>query len=361
MRNKMSYDGVGGKATLPNGKVLKVQGGNGLQESYSPHELDTMYLSEVSGEPQVHQFARSRDLAIDITMTNFVRAYKFETLTFIGDTVAPRRAVKSKSGRYKTRGKEALDIHVSDQLSDRGMANEIVWAAGETPYFIDPHGLVGFCSDEEIEENGALQCATEVSILLKAAVALRQEIRVRNAADATSNTSTPATNWDTSATIHSDVKDAKQAMKSLSGFLPNVFAIGDHIADAVVANTNIKSDIVSAMSVADGREVLSAMSGQDLARFRPWGMQVVMPDCMYNSANAGLARVLARVWGDDGYMFRIDNEMRSMTWALQFEMLKEMIVRWRSENPGGWYYTIIYKRVVKEVTPESIHKLIDLL
>lgn len=330
----------------------------------SPHEMDLMYLSDTaeSAGQEAISFATGRQLAIDTTMTNLVRAYRFEEQTFIADIVAPRRAVRSRIGRYKNRGKEALNIDVSDKLSDRGMANEIGFAATESTYLIDPHGLKGFCSDDEIDESGAIQCATELSILLKAATMLRQEIRVRNLADATSFTTNPANDWDTSAAVHMDVKDAVQSMKGRLGFRPNVIVLGDHICDEIVANANIKADIVASTSVADGRDYMRSMTGADLPRFRPWGMEMLQPDAQFNSASPGLAiaNPLDRVWGDDGYLFRSDNETRTMTWALQLELLRETIVRWRTEDPAGWWYKIVYKRVVKEITPEAVHKLIDL-
>ena len=333
-----------------------------LDGAMSPHEDDLIYLSDITGDKDL-QFARSKDLAIQTDLTNMVRAYKPENWTYIGDVVAPRKPVGSKSGRYKTLGQEGWDIDLSDYLSDEGEATTLNFAVGNVAYYIDPHGMKTFISDESMEENIPINAATIGVMRLKQATMLRQEIRIRNLADATSNTSTPGTDWDTSSVIHNDVAAGQEIMQPALGQRANIIALGDHIMDQVVGNANMISSIAAAMAATDGRKLLGAATSTGIAEVtNPWGMRVLLPNSFYNTAAPGLARTKARVWGDDGFMFYVDNETFTSTWAVQFELLKETIVRWRDEmrGTGGWWYKLIYKRVAKEITPEAVVKLIDL-
>jgi hypothetical protein len=271
--------------------------------------------------------------------------------------------VGSKSGRYKTLGQEGWDIDLSDYLSDEGEATTLTYAAGNVAYYIDPHGMKSFVSDEAMEENIPINAAAIAVMRLKQACMLRQEIRIRNLADATSNTSTPGTDWDTSTAIHTDVAAGQAIMQPALGQRANVIALGDHIMDEVVGNANMISSIAAAMAATDGRKLLGVATGAGIAEVtNPWGMRVILPNAFYNSAEPGVARTKVRVWGDDGFMFYTDGETFTSTWAVQFELLKETIVRWRDEmrGTGGWWYKLIYKRVAKEITPEAVLKLIDL-
>jgi len=325
--------------------------------------MDLLYLSDVTGDPDVQKFARSKDLAIQTDLTNMVRAYRPENFTYIGDIVAPRKPVGSKSGRYKTLGQEGWDVDLSDYLSDEGEATTLTYAAGNVAYYIDPHGMKTFVSDEAMNENIPINAAAIATMRLQQACLLRQEIRIRNLADATGNTTTPATDWDTSATIHTDVAAAQAIMQPALGARANVIALGDHIADEMLGNSSMKGDIAAASAVQDGRKFFGMMTSAGLAEAtNPWGMRVILPNAFYNTAAPGLARTKARVWGDDGFMFYVDSETFTSSWAVQFELLKETIVRWRDEmrGTGGWWYKLIYKRIAKEITPEAVLKLIDL-
>lgn len=331
--------------------------GRKIPRSLSP---ELTYLLDVANNQDYEElrYAVASDMAIDTTMTNLVRAYRFEDQVSICDTVAPIKPVRSRSGRWKTRGKEAVDIHVSDLAADRSETNEIGFAVGEQTYYIDTRRLKLLVTDEEAEERGILNAATEGVILLRHATLLRQEIRIRNLADATTNETTPGTDWDTSSVIHADVTAAKIAFTDLLGLPPTHIAFGDHVANEIASNADIKADIVTATNLPDGRGFINLIDGKTLPRMM-WGLQVLVPTVMYNSAARGATRVLTRVWGDDAYMFRIDRSTRTDTWAIQPQTLAPTIVRWRNPDPGGWYYKLMMKRDEQELTSEAIHQLLD--
>lgn len=334
-----------------------------IVDARSPHELDFLYLSEVTGQPELASFATAAGMVIQQDLTNLARTYKPDNFTFINEAVAPIVRVQTESGRYSALGQEGFDVDVSDHLADDGQAGTLVWAAEKVSFQIDPRGLQTFVSDRVMIQQGAVNAATTATKLLKQALMLRQEIRVRNLADATSITSTPATDWDTSATVHTDVAAVQSLMQGALGLRANMIALGDHIADELLGNANLVGNIAAASAVQDGRKWLGMVTSAGLAAAtNPWGMTVVLPNSFYTSSAPGLARTKARVWGDDGFIFYIDRDTETSAWAVQFSYLEPMVVRWRDESRGvgGWWYKMIYQRLVKELTPEAIVKLIDL-
>lgn len=329
----------------------------------SPHEMDFAYIGEVTGHPELQSFATAAGMVIQEDLTNLARSYKPWQQTMIADEVAPRVSVMTETGRYTTWGQEGFDIAVSDQLADDANAGELVFSAAKVSFQIDPRGLQTFVSDRVAKVRGAASAAAHATTLLSHALALRQEIRVRNLADATSNTSTPGTDWDTSTAINTDVAAAQAAMETLLGLRGTHIAFRNQIADEIIGNPNTAANIAAAATVTDGRKYLGMMEGQSLAQVtNPWGLRVLIPSCSYNSANPGLARVKAQVWGDDGFLFHIDRESETSTWAVQLEYLAPVVVSWRvmERGIGGTMYKMFYQRLAKEITPEAVHKLIDL-
>lgn len=306
------------------------------------------------------QFAISKDMAIDTTMTNFARAFTFEKQMFAGDLLAFPKRVRGRNGQWKNRGLEAQDVHTSDIGADRAQSGEIGFAVGETPYFIDTRRLKTLVTDEEIEERGPIDPALEATVLLKHALKLRQEIRIFNLADATSNDTAIGTNWDTSADVHTEINAGKEAMKTRIGSHPTHILFGDHVADALLANTALLPDWNVANALDPGTKMFTLMSGKKFPR-EAWGMQVMIPDVTFNSAAKGAARTLVRIWDQDCFLFYLDPSNRSMTWAIQPQMLDITIVRWRNDDPGGFYYKAMMKRDEVEATSESIQQLVDVI
>jgi len=333
-----------------------------IVDALSSHEMDFNYLSEVTGQPDLASFAHAAGMVIQEDLTNMARTYKPENFTFAADAMAPVVKVQTESGRYSALGQEGFDVDVSDNLADDGQAGTLVWAAEKVSFQIDPRGLQTFVSDRIGRTRGEVNAANIATKLLKQALMLRQEIRVRNLADATSNTIANGTDWDTSAAVHTDVAAAQAVMQAALGIRGNLINLGDHVADEMLGNANLVSNIAAASAVSDGRDWLGMITSKGLENKNPWGLSVILPNAFYTSSNPGLARVKARVWGDDGYLVYTDRDTETSAWAVQFSYLEPLVVRWRDETRGvgGWWYKMFFQRLVKEITPEAIVKLPDL-
>jgi hypothetical protein len=320
-------------------------------------EAEYLYSLEPDEELGPEQFARSKDLSQDILMTNLVRVYDYPSQRFIADTVAPVKGVRSRQGSWKTRGQEALDITVSDHGSDKGETHEISRAVGEGTYTTTIRKLKTFVSDAEIEERGAFDPVQEAVLDLKHAIDLRQEVRVRNLADATGNGVTIGTDWDT-GNVHLDVMQNVNLFEAQLGLSPTHIIIPSHVAREILANASIDMGVFTATNIPKGTDAVSLI---DVGVFpsRPWGLMPLIPNAMYNSSVDPEVVTVTRVWGDDAFLVYIDPGSRSSNWAVQQELLKPTIVRWYDTDRGGWYYKIIAKRTENEVMADAMYKMAD--
>jgi len=306
-------------------------------------------------------YARAKDMAVDILMTNYVQVYKYEDAVMAADIVAPVKKVRSRTGSYKKRTKESLDVSVSDEGSQDGGTNEIMMKVGTGTYSAEIRKLKIFISDDEISEKGVLDPFQEATILLRHGIDLRQEIRIRNLADATSLEATPGTDWDTSAAVNTDIAAAKNAFILANGQPATHILFNYDVGNQLLANASQKAGVFGAVpSPMDGPGILDWQDASQLARKRPWGLIPIITNVMYSTAvGPGTTVVPAYVWPDDAFLFRVDKSARSTTWGIQMELMPKTIIRWRDEDRGGWFLKIVQKRDEIEATASAIYQLLD--
>lgn len=339
--------------------------GTNLEFSRSLENLsrdEVAYLYNLTGDEDFSDdhFARAKDMSVDALMTNFVQVYKYEDQVMAHNIVAPPKSVRSRTGPYKKRGREILDISVSDTGSDKGETNEILMKVGEGTYTIEIRKLKIFVSDDEIKEVGPLNAIQEAVVLLKHGIDLRQEIRIRNLAEATTNTAAAAAVWDTGATVNTDIVAAKNAFALANGQEATHVQFNKDVANEMLANTAQGAGVfgtipspLSARAVVGELDAMKFFQGN-----KPWGLVPVVTNVMYSTAvGPEDAQVAAYVWPDNAYLFRVDNATRSTTWGMQPELMPVTIVRWRDEDRGGWLIKIVRKRDEIEATSTAIREI----
>ena len=304
--------------------------------------------------PSIH------DVRVDVTLTNFVRNYRFERQLMAHDLIAPLVPVTSFAGRYKELGKELLNINVSDSGGERGETNEIGYDVTEATYEAIERRLKILVTDREIKYSPSkLQPMRQAAIAVTHALKLRQEARIETLAVATSNSTTPGNDWDNAAaTIVADVNAGIAAMKGILGFKPTHWLIPDHVADEIAGQATIVAAIQAAAAMNRPMELLNTLHGGALPSVM-FGMKVIIPTVMYNSAEPGAAIVVARIWDQDSYLFSLGGAGTGANWAVQMQSTAFTIVKWRNPDPPGWYVKAVFERDEIEVTPEAIHKFID--
>jgi hypothetical protein len=339
----------------------------GLHSPYSNPQStltreEVAYLYNLTGDEDLspQAYASSKDMAIDAHMTGFVRRYQFEDCVMANRIIAPIKQVRSRVGTYKTRDKSALDVDVSDEGAQDGSTNEIHFRVGEGTYTCENRKLKIYVDDDEIMERGALDPMQEGTILLKHGIELRQEIRIRNLAEATTNAATIGTDWDTSDAIHTDITTNQIAFEAACGMPATHAVINSDVAGEILANqTGETRPLFGAIPMLKGvSETLGSLGWMNFPKYA-WGMRIIVTNCRYNSAIPLATRVAAYIWPDAMFMFRVDNATRATTWAIQPTVLKDTIVRWRDEDRGGWYIKIVRKQDEVEVTSDAVRELAD--
>ena len=299
------------------------------------------------------------DYRFSVPLTNFLRNYKFELQTMVQDIVAPRKPRRNAKGEYMSLGTELWKIDVSDAKGPRSEPNEIAYDTSLTSFACDEYALAIFVSDKERREAlSPWDPMRQAAITLRHALMLRKEKRVVDLAAATSNTTTPANDWDNAlATIVADVNAGKAAMKAALGWKPNTVLWGDHISDEIVGQADIVDLIKYAAAMARPTSILDNLSSDDLPP-RMFGMRRLEPSAQYDTAQPGATASVASIWGDDAYAFRVDNAAESPTWAITPESLGMSVRTVREEKRmgftliAGWEYDVI------ETTAAAVHKFV---
>jgi len=306
--------------------------------------------------------AKSTDVVVDVTLTNFVREFPYAMQTFAQDDAAPSTPVGSFKGRFKSLGEELMDVHVDDLAGERAPSNEIGHDVSETTYLCDEYRLRQLVTDKEQKAAPpGLDMMRQAAINVAWALKLRRELRVATLAAATSNDSTPANNWNAAAgTIVADCNAAITSFKALFAIAPNTMILGDNVADAIAGQADIISLLQTAAALQQPWNMMTLLSGQQLPSHM-FGCKVSVPSIMHNTAKKGAARTLAKVWGDEVYFTYSSQSPQGMSWARTFESIRPLIVRWRSSDPEGWYIKAVNEYEIQEIHSNAIWKLIDVL
>jgi hypothetical protein len=304
-----------------------------------------------------------RDVVVDVTLTNYVRDYRWERQTFVADVVAPVIPVTSFKGRYKALGKELANIDVADHGSDKGETNQIDYDVSEVTFDCIERRLKIFVSQKEINQSpSGLEPLQRAALAVTHGLKLRQERRIVDLADNTSNTAAAAAVWSsaTLAQFLADNRAAIAAYKLKAGMPPNLLVIPDHGADGIMMNSALFAAVYTAASLGGDTppEILGMAHGQALPK-RLFNCNVVVPTCMYNSAEPIQPNTptIARVWGNDAYYFGASPVGEGPTWGAQFRSLGFTIVRFPREDPAGWWVKAVHETDEVETTGDSIYRI----
>lgn len=308
-----------------------------------------------------------RDVRVNVTLTNFVRNYKFENVNFMADIVAPPVAVTTSVGTYKTLGRELLSSQHSDALGPEGQLTKIGYEMGSGTYECLPYGLKILVTDREIKQAPAgFDPLRQAAVTLVHGLKLREELRVvaLAAAASTSNPDcsvTPSNDWDhADATIVSDITSTKALfIANMGGWDPTHILFGNHIGNEIVNQVDLGALIQAAAALGRPTDLLNlAFTGDNLPS-RIFGMQLLQPKVYHNTALIGATEVLANVWGDDAYMFYIDPSPDSATWARQFRLTDVVVRQWRENDPAGWWVAAEWEVDEVQTTSAAIYRMVD--
>jgi hypothetical protein len=274
-------------------------------------------------------------------LTNLAISYRPDLASFIADTVAPYLDVRHESDLYPVFDQgEFYSSDTDDRVPDRTEPNEVEFSHTTATYQCVRRELAFSVSDRErrnsddvlrLEENK--QSGTLIRLLL------RREIRVAGLLRKTTNggqltLGTSASNpfaGASTTTAESDVVTGVEAMRQAVGVEPNVIIIPAVIANQMVINAQWRDYVKYTYGSDAARPMLSAR--------RPtlppvlWGMTVLTPGTIKNTAAEGATASYSDVWGNHVRLLYVNPESGLTNPSVAYTFRSEGLTtrQWRTE------------------------------
>ena len=244
---------------------------------------------------------------------------------FVADRIYPVVPVSKTSDKFWTFEK-ALGEHVDDLMADMTKAKVLQWKHSTDTYSCEQRALRRFLSDIKINDMDEFHRKNWEKNTVKRLMnqlRLNLEHRVKDVVFSSTyitNYSTPTTKWDgSSPTIEKNIDTAKESVAVKSGHEPNTVLIPRAIAN-VMKND---STILDKVKYTDP----SLLINGDLPPVL-FGLNVIIPGAIQNSANPGQSQSLARVWSDENVLVcYVDPEPDAETYTLGSQF--------RAKHPGA--------------------------
>lgn len=237
---------------------------------------------------------------------------------FVADIVAPVVNVASPNFKVPTYKVGAIDDDIATKLGPRDGASEISRYAPTFAQSAANRYALKAAITREIQLAGMGPLGSEQATTAEVTGKLRLgvEKRLKTLLDSAGTAaSAPSPKWDAaSATIEKNLDAAREAFLLKSGFEANVALIPPDVAKAMKRDSTIR----------DLRKYTdpSLLVNGDLPPVL-FGLNVVIPGALQNTANPGAAQSVARIWNADTvYLLYVDRAISgngaAMTAAAQF-------------------------------------------
>ncbi len=237
---------------------------------------------------------------------------------FAADRLAPVVNLKAPNFKLATYKTGKIDDDINAALGPRDGANEI---SAYLPSFADKsakrYGLMaGITREVELAGANPLSQVEAVGAELVSKLRLGAEKRLKTLLDSAGTAgSAPSPKWDAAnALIEKDIDTAREAFVKKCGFEPNTIVLPPDVAKWVKRDPLIRA-------LRQYTEPGLLVGGDLPANI--WGLNVVIPGALQNTANAGAAQTVARVWdAKTCYLLYVDPNLAAtgaaMTAAGQF-------------------------------------------
>ena len=236
---------------------------------------------------------RFEDVQPDPVLTAFAVQYA-NGGGFVTDTIAPVLNVQSKNYKYPRYAADALDADDKIEVAPGGRPNTTSF---RVPTFVTGsvfrRALDSALTRDGVELAGASPLASEETHIAKIThrIKLRIEKAIKALLDAGSASASPSTKWDAGGnTIEKDIDNAKEAFEVACGVQATHIIMPRAIANVVKRDSNIR-----ALRKATNDNLLT--NGE--LPFEVFGLNVIIPGALENTANPGAAQSLARLWATD--------------------------------------------------------------
>lgn len=320
---------------------------------------------------------------VDVPLSNYLTAW--EPAASVADTVLPVVNVRRRSDLFYEWTRASFLRATDDQRRARGTAPRVVEPdISSQAYLCAEYELATVIEDSDYDNtDSVLRLEQAKSTYLYGLIRIAREARVAALLRLTASggqlgtsgtTLAGANQWDnagfTAANLHRDVILACETIRSATGYDPNTIIIPKSVAAKVVQNSDIKTLI----SYEAGREwVRELQIGQGEAdggsgahvnrRYLPsvlWGLNVIEPSMIQNTAGEGAAASVSDVWGKHVRIMYVRGGFPSMdvpSCGYTFRSTEYgtggiNVRRWREEAQRGNYLAVGVVDDERVVAPE---------
>ena len=269
-------------------------------------------------------------LHVNAALSNI--SIQFRNSQYIGTAVAPIVAVSKLSDVFFKYGEADWFTRVNDLADDKSLAQELDYSVSTDTYSCRFHANRTFVSDEEIRNADApLSPMIDATEQLTNNILLGHEKACAdlgfNPANFGSNTSSPVTKWDNTAST--PIANIQTAIDATLGNDPLHAIIGIESFRALQRHP----DLVAAFHFVSEGAVASA---EQIARF--FGFKSLsIGEARINTAIKGQSPVLSRIWGDSMLVFRKPDapSPRKAALAYTFSVGDRQVITERHNMIGG--------------------------
>jgi hypothetical protein len=287
------------------------------------------------------------DVAPDPVLTEIAMEHG-EGGGYAQDQLLPSRGVPRKDFKYMKwdlgeflQGSQFDSRRAPGDAANKIKGPEGSWATGAVEERILADNL-----PDEIVDNAANGVNYETAKIKKLTNALRLEVEIALESELNNTTShtdaTPSVKWDaaSSVTIEKNIDAAKEAFMLKCGFEPTHLVLPPAVHQVVKRDSSIRAlRKYTDDNLLENGNLPAVM----------FGMQVVTPGAMEDSANPGQSASIARVWSsDNAVLLYVDpaaaNDPTAMTSVMRFyvdgEGSEYKAYQWRDPNPTAktsWY------------------------
>ena len=306
---------------------------------------------------------------VDVLLSNLARLYR--PTSFIADTLIPYVGVANESDLYPVFDQgEFYATDVDDLVPDRATPRVVEFSHSTETYRTQRRELAWDISDRErgnADSQINLERNKQVGTLGR--LLMKREIRAAALLRKTTNSgglnlgAAAAGKWDTAnvTTIETDIWTGREAIRTKIGGRANVIVIPEAVAAGMQKNTQLVGKLQYTYG-ADGSRPL-------LEEYYPilppvlFGMRVMIPGEIKNTANEGATASYSDVWGESVRMLYVSPGLALEEPSVGYTMRSEALStrKARDDKARVDWFAVGQTIVEKIVAPDAGYEIDDCL
>jgi len=306
---------------------------------------------------------------VDVLLSNLARLYR--PTSFIADALVPYIDVQNESDLYPVFDQgQFYATDVDDLVADRSEPKVVEYGHDTETYRTQRRELAWDISDRERKNaDSQIRLERNKQVGVMGRLLLKREIRcaallrkTTNGGQLTSGAAAAAA-WDTAGTtsIETDIWTGRETMRLAIGARPNVVVIPEAVAAGMQKNTQLVAKLQYTYGSDGSRPLL-----EDYYPVLPavlFGMKVMIPGEIKNTANEGATATYSDVWGEDVRLLYITTgaalEEPSVAYTFRSESMTTR--RSREDKPRKDWFAVGQTIVEQIVAPSAGYEISNCL